>query len=215
MVSKIFSGFLVIFFIEFLSVTQAYKFFVGGKDGWVLNPSESFNHWAERNRFQVNDTLFFKYKEGSDSVLVVNRDDYDTCNATNPKLSLTDGGSVFTFDRSGPFYFISGNTQNCQKGQKLVVVVLAVRDKKRQPTSPPPASPPPASVAPLPPSTAPTSPAAQGPGAESPESRADPSELDGPAPAPNENSGNWLVGFGGSFGLVLCAGLGVSMVLGM
>ncbi|PON49696.1 Cupredoxin [Parasponia andersonii] len=211
--SQRYFGFLVIFFIEFLSVTQAYKFFVGRKDGWVLNPSENFNHWAERNRFQVNDTLFFKYKEGSDSVLVVNRDDYDTCNATNPKLSLTDGSSVFTFDRSGPFYFISG--KNCQKGQKLVVVVLAVRDKKRQPTSPPPAAPPPASVATLPPITAPTSsPAAQSPGVESPESRVDPSELDGPAPAPNDNSGNWA-GFGGSFGSVLCAGLGVSMVLGM
>lgn len=39
------------------SSSQAYKFIVGGKDGWVLSPSENFNHWAERHRFQVNDTL--------------------------------------------------------------------------------------------------------------------------------------------------------------
>lgn len=149
----------------------------------------------------------FKYKEGSDSVLVVNRDNYNTCNTTNPIMSLADGGSVFVFDRSGPFYFISGFAQNCQKGQKLVVVVLAVRDKKRQPTSPPSASPSP--------STAPTlSPAAQSPEAESPDSRVDPSELDGPAPAPNKNSGNWG-GFSGSVWLVLWGGLGVSMVLGI
>ena len=40
------------------SSSVAYNSFdVGGKDGWVINPSESYNHWAERNRFQVNDSL--------------------------------------------------------------------------------------------------------------------------------------------------------------
>lgn len=158
----------------------------------------------------------FEYKEGSDSVLVVTRDEYNACNTTNPITSLTNGGSIFTLDRSGPFYFISGKDQNCQKGQKLVVVVLAVRNKKRHPTSPPSASPSPASsAAPLPSSTGPTlSPEAQSPEAESPGSRVDPSDLNAPAPAPNENSGNGA-GFSGSFGLVLCAGLGVSMVLGI
>ena len=32
-------------------------FHVGGRDGWAPNPAEPFNTWAERNRFQVNDTL--------------------------------------------------------------------------------------------------------------------------------------------------------------
>jgi len=30
-------------------------------------------------------------------------------------------------DRSGPFYFISGAEGHCEKGQKLVTVVLSVR----------------------------------------------------------------------------------------
>lgn len=35
----------------------ATEFHVGDKDGWVVKPSEDYNHWAQRNRFQVNDTL--------------------------------------------------------------------------------------------------------------------------------------------------------------
>lgn len=34
-----------------------HTFYVGGESGWVLNPSEPYNHWAERNHFQVNDTI--------------------------------------------------------------------------------------------------------------------------------------------------------------
>lgn len=37
--------------------SEGYDFYVGGQDGWVQSPSENFNHWAERNRFQVNDSL--------------------------------------------------------------------------------------------------------------------------------------------------------------
>lgn len=37
--------------------SDAHEFHVGGRDGWVENPSESFDQWAGRNRFQVNDTL--------------------------------------------------------------------------------------------------------------------------------------------------------------
>lgn len=55
-----FTIFLVTFFGLFLSLSQAYTFYVGGKDGWVLKPKEDYNHWAERNRFQINDTLSTK-----------------------------------------------------------------------------------------------------------------------------------------------------------
>ncbi|KAK4439177.1 Early nodulin-like protein 1 [Sesamum alatum] len=92
-------------------------------------------------RFQVNDTLLFKYNKESDSVLVVNSQDYDNCNTANPILRLDDGNSVFKFDRSGPFFFITGNKSNCDKGQKLIIVVLAVRNRRSPPraTSPSPA----------------------------------------------------------------------------
>lgn len=137
---------LCIFFLvclsSFLSATEGYKFYVGGRDGWVLNPSENYNHWAERNRFQVNDTLYFKYNKGTDSVLVVNKDNFFNCNTSKPLQKLEDGNSEFKFDRSGAFYFISGQDGNCAKGQKLIVIVLAVRNRQTPPASPPLAAPP-------------------------------------------------------------------------
>lgn len=83
----------------------------------------------------------FKYERGMDSVLEVEKDDFDNCNTSNPKTKMEDGNSIFKFDRSGPFYFITGNKTNCDKGQKLIVVVLAVRT--------PPLAPPPAAHAPV------------------------------------------------------------------
>ncbi|XP_058217603.1 early nodulin-like protein 3 [Rhododendron vialii] len=143
---------LYLFFVLFTSLIgwlQAYQFNVGGQEGWVSNPSESYNPWAQRMRFQVNDTLLFKYMKGLDSVLVVTREDYDNCNTKEPIVKMDGGDSVFKLDRSGPFYFISGNKTNCQKGQKLIVVVLAVRIKPVSARAPAPA-PSPESFSPAP-----------------------------------------------------------------
>ncbi|OIW08362.1 hypothetical protein TanjilG_03038 [Lupinus angustifolius] len=118
------------------SETEAKKFHVGGKEGWILKPSEDYNHWAAKLRFQVNDTVHFKYNKGSDSVLVVKRDDYDSCNVNNPMQRMDDGDSTFKLSNSGPYFFISGNVENCKNGEKLIVLVMAVRHK----VAPPPAS---------------------------------------------------------------------------
>ncbi|KAJ8485910.1 hypothetical protein OPV22_018395 [Ensete ventricosum] len=144
-----------------MTSSGAYDFDVGGRDGWVSNPSESYDKWAGRNRFQVNDTLVFRYRKEVDSVLVVTKQDYDACNASNPIQKLEGGDSAFKFDRSGPFYFISGVPESCRKGQKLAVVVLAIRNQN--PSPPPPSSPPSLTPSPSPssstsPSPSPTSP---------------------------------------------------------
>ena len=70
----------------------------------------------------------FKYPRGSDSVLVVTEKAYRTCNTSNPIVYSTNGDSIFRFTVSGPFYFIGGAAENCLKGQKLVIVVMAERD---------------------------------------------------------------------------------------
>ncbi|MQL73919.1 hypothetical protein Taro_006276 [Colocasia esculenta] len=67
----------------------------------------------------------FRYKKGEDSVLVVTEPAYSACDTSNPIRRLDGGDSVFQFDHSGPFYFISGVPKQCQVGQKLVVVVLS------------------------------------------------------------------------------------------
>ncbi|KAG1346573.1 early nodulin-like protein 1 [Cocos nucifera] len=138
------AGFLLVLgvAIGLVSSSEAYNFYVGGRGGsWGLNPPEDYGRWAGRNRFQVNDTIVFKYKKGNDSVLVVKKEDYDSCNSNNPIQSFHDGNTVFKFDRSGPFYFISGTGDRCQKGEKLIIVVLAPRNKS--PTQPPPSPAPP------------------------------------------------------------------------
>ncbi|KAJ0977392.1 hypothetical protein J5N97_012866 [Dioscorea zingiberensis] len=142
-------SFSVLVFMVFISSSShAYKFNVGGKDGWVMNPYESYNHWAERTRFQVNDTLVFKYKKGNDSVLVVRKEDYFTCNTSKPIKKFSDGNTEFKFDRSGPFFFVSGTPRRCENGEKMIVVVLAERKKKTamppEESSPGYRSPPPA-----------------------------------------------------------------------
>ncbi|XP_008812158.2 early nodulin-like protein 2 [Phoenix dactylifera] len=157
--SKSSAGFLLLLgvVIGLVSSSEAYVFYVGGRNGWGLKPTEDYGSWAARNRFQVNDTLVFKYEKGNDSVLVVKKEDYDSCNLTNPIQRLDDGNSVFKFDRSGPFYFISGTGDRCQKGEKLMVVVLAVRNKTptQPPTSPAPSLSPSPTPSPKPPTSSP------------------------------------------------------------
>ncbi|KAK1418077.1 hypothetical protein QVD17_27216 [Tagetes erecta] len=181
--------FLMAIFITSISSSHSRTFEVGGKDGWTLHPSEAYSHWTSRLRFLINDTLHFKYDGSSDSVLVVNKGDYDECNSNSPVTKLTGGDSTFKFDRSGPFYFITGNKSNCDQGQKLIVVVLALRIR-----SPPPsvATPPSPVVSPtLPPSPSTVSPPSETPvltpPASSPGGRSTPSG-GGNSPSANTTS---------------------------
>ncbi|KAJ0267156.1 Early nodulin-like protein 1 [Hirschfeldia incana] len=170
------------------SVADARRFYVGGSRGWVMNPRESYNTWAERTRFQVNDTLYFKFAKGSDSVQEVMKADYYGCNIRNPLQKFDNGESEVKLNRSGPFYFISGNQDHCMKGQKLIVVVLAIRHPKKVPISPakpPSTAQPPKShspVSPVAPSKAPST--AQPPKSHSPVSPVAPAKGPSTAEAP-------------------------------
>ncbi|KAL9244499.1 hypothetical protein vseg_018270 [Gypsophila vaccaria] len=187
------------------SSTQGCKFYVGGKDGWVENPKENYNHWAGRNRFQVNDTLVFKLKKGEDSALLVTKDNYNTCNISSPIKSLTDDESVYKFTRSGPHYFISGNPAHCTMGQKIIVVVLAIRPK----TTTPPPSPPTPVLSPPPASPSPSSPS----GTVSPSPSPGPSAKDGAPPSEGKNSNSGGVLKSSLMGVVLSVVLGLLSVM--
>ncbi|PKI56275.1 early nodulin-like protein 2 [Punica granatum] len=114
--------------LNVVCLSESYRFDVGGREGWVENPKEGYNQWAGKTRFSVNDNLYFKYKKG-DSVLLVSKDDYYSCNTYNPIKKWDDGASEFTLGRSGPFFFIGGTEESCKKGQQLIVVVLAVQHR--------------------------------------------------------------------------------------
>jgi len=106
----------------------SYQYRVGGPRGWIVptgNETETYNQWAQRNRFHVDDDIYFKYKKLEDSVLLVTQAAYETCNTSNPTAYYDDGNTVIKLRHSGPYYFISGIQENCNKGQKLIVVVMA------------------------------------------------------------------------------------------
>ncbi|KAK1405140.1 Early nodulin-like protein 2 [Heracleum sosnowskyi] len=142
--------FSILLSLTFCSSSEGYNFIIGGKNGWSLHPSENYSNWANRLRFQVNDTLTFRYKKETDSVVVVAKNDYEKCNAAKPIQKMDGGDSVFKFDRSGPFYFITGNKSNCEHGQKLIIVVLAVRNISPPTPSVPVPTPAPGNIVPVP-----------------------------------------------------------------
>ncbi|KAD3641993.1 hypothetical protein E3N88_31217 [Mikania micrantha] len=78
-------------------------------------------------KFDMLSQGIFKYKKGSDSVLVVNEEAYHKCNKTDPQETINDDNPIFKFKTSGPFFFISGHDQKCENGEKLIIVVMAVR----------------------------------------------------------------------------------------
>lgn len=126
------SSFLVLS-ILFLSMVpllvSSTEFKVGGELGWVeptKNNSDMYNEWAGHHRFHVGDMIYFKYKK--DSVLVVNKEDYENCVDTNPISKFADGHTIFEFEHFGYYYFISGQPGHCKSGQKMVIRVMARSD---------------------------------------------------------------------------------------
>lgn len=78
-----------------------------------------------------------EYDANTDSVLEVVEADYNNCNKGNPIKAYHDGKTKIQLDRSGPFYFISGAEDHCEKGEKLVVKVLSAMHGARSPSPAP------------------------------------------------------------------------------
>ncbi|KAI4344286.1 hypothetical protein L6164_011532 [Bauhinia variegata] len=109
-------------------------------ESWKIpSPSKlSLNQWAQHQRFRINDTLIWKYDPKSETVLQVDEEDYKSCNLSDPIQEYSDGDTKVVLEHSGSFYFISGIEGHCQKGLKLVVVVMSNSHKAKQ-KSPTPA----------------------------------------------------------------------------
>ncbi|KAK8499406.1 hypothetical protein V6N11_061561 [Hibiscus sabdariffa] len=122
----------LVFFLIFLSFTEAKEILVGGKpEAWKIPSSESdsLNKWAESSRFRIGDSLVWKYDGGKDSVLQVTKEAYTNCNISNPIAEYKDGNTKVKLDRSGPFFFISGAKGHCEQGQKLHVIVMSQKHR--------------------------------------------------------------------------------------
>lgn len=120
-----------------------YEFKVGGPGNWSV-PSDpntgTYSQWAKRSRFQIGDTIVFNYPADKDSVLLVNKDDFTNCNTASPLEKYSDGNTMFKFNHSGPFYFISGVQDNCKKNEKVVITVLANRSNHSSASPPSPST---------------------------------------------------------------------------
>ncbi|KAL2897613.1 Early nodulin-like protein 3 [Bienertia sinuspersici] len=137
--SRICSISLVLAVALLLNFTDARDHLVGGKpDAWQIPSSEadSLNSWASKSRFQIGDSLVWKYDSKKDSVMEVSRDAYFSCNTSNPIAEHKDGETKIELPKSGPYYFISGSKANCDKGEKLIVVVMAARGSRSTAYSP-------------------------------------------------------------------------------
>ncbi|XP_043694097.1 early nodulin-like protein 1, partial [Telopea speciosissima] len=137
------SSLILLFLLFTFSEANGREILVGGKsDSWKIPSSaaEALNHWAEATRFKIGDSLIWNYDPKQDSVVEVDQENYDRCNTSNSIAEYKDGNTKVKLNRSGPFYFISGAQGNCQKGEKLIVVVLSPNhDKpKKSPPSPSP-----------------------------------------------------------------------------
>ncbi|KAM2955922.1 hypothetical protein FF2_023108 [Malus domestica] len=109
---------------------SAFEFQVGGNKDWVVpsaNDTKIYNDWASENRFQVGDTIRFHYKK--DSVMEVMEAEYKKCNSTRPNFFSNTGNTVYTLDHSGSFYFISGAAGHCERGQRMIVKVMAAEEE--------------------------------------------------------------------------------------
>ncbi|WOK95052.1 early nodulin-like protein 1 [Canna indica] len=125
---------LCLLILAIFTSSEAKDFLVGGNENaWRVPPTttDSLNQWAENNRFQVGDSLVWKYDAGKDSVLQVTREAYLSCNKSSPIAEHKDGATVVELRRSGAYYFISGAEGACEEGEKLIVVVLSDRHSLR------------------------------------------------------------------------------------
>lgn len=62
-------------------------------------------------------------------MLQVTREGYQSCKTSNPIAAYKGGNVTVKLERSGPFYFISGEEGHCEKGEKLIVVALSERKR--------------------------------------------------------------------------------------
>ncbi|KAF3339748.1 mavicyanin-like protein [Carex littledalei] len=106
------------------STGSAFQYKVGDADGWRLpddNNQEMYETWASNINFHVKDSLLFVYK--NDSVIKVSKPGYYHCNESAIGVAPKDGSTLFTLDKPGFYYFVSGNLDHCMRGQRLTIEV--------------------------------------------------------------------------------------------
>ncbi|ESQ51231.1 hypothetical protein EUTSA_v10017601mg [Eutrema salsugineum] len=97
---------------------------VGDSKGWTAK-ADTYYDWAQRNEFDVGDSLLFEYDRNFNDVTQVSSAlAYDSCDSSSPKAVYNTGNDTVTLKEPGYHYFISSNHAQCVAGQKLEVLVV-------------------------------------------------------------------------------------------
>lgn len=56
--------------------------------------------------------------------MVVTEEEYQKCRSSHPFFYSNNGDTIFKLERPGLFYFISGVSGHCERGQKMIIKVL-------------------------------------------------------------------------------------------
>ncbi|ESW32132.1 hypothetical protein PHAVU_002G295800 [Phaseolus vulgaris] len=107
-----------------VSVSCKNVYVVGDKLGWNI-PSQTgfFDDWAKNKTFVVGDELLFQYHPGLNTVVMVDKEDYENCATMRIIRSFINGNSPVVLDKPGDNYFFSSIGKHCENGVKLHIVV--------------------------------------------------------------------------------------------
>ncbi|GMI91432.1 hypothetical protein HRI_002812500 [Hibiscus trionum] len=97
---------------------------VGGDQGW--DPSSDVASWSSGRSFNVGDKIWFAYSAEESIAELNNKEEYESCDVSNPIRMYTDGLDGIPLDGEGIRYFVSSKVENCKNGLKLHVEVGAL-----------------------------------------------------------------------------------------
>ncbi|KAJ6955393.1 mavicyanin-like [Populus alba x Populus x berolinensis] len=116
---------LVVFFLmtALCGVSMATVYQIGDSAGWTSMGQVDYQDWAASKNFHGGDTLVFNYNYQFHNVKQVTHQGFESCNATSPIATYTNGSDTVTLEKLGHFYFICGYPGHCQAGQKIDILV--------------------------------------------------------------------------------------------
>ncbi|CAK8531316.1 unnamed protein product [Lathyrus sativus] len=95
---------------------------VGGDHGW--DPTSDILYWSSDRIFRVGDQIWFTYSAAQGLIAELkSREEYESCNMSNPIMMYTEGLHTVPLEKEGMRYFVSTDSQNCENGLKLRVEV--------------------------------------------------------------------------------------------
>ncbi|KDP40451.1 hypothetical protein JCGZ_03951 [Jatropha curcas] len=107
---------------------------VGGDRGW--DPSTDVGSWSSGRTFRVGDKIWFTYSMVHGNIAELKtKEEYESCDVTNPIRMYTDGLDNILLEEEGIRYFVSSNSKSCKKGLKLHVEVMPQRTHDHDPDS--------------------------------------------------------------------------------